>query len=196
MLLKEKFDISTCSFYEGESFEHTPGLTAMIGHVRQQDLISEPPIFMKTHESTGDDSAAIYIIRDGRAAIVSYFHYLRDVALAPSKLEDVITGNVWIGSWANHYRGWLPMSRPRTLMIRYEDLVERPDIALEEISNFIGLPLKATGELSKSFADLHSFYPQFFRSGSNDKAISEIEPYADLFWKHHGDVMDELGYRC
>ena len=195
ILLKEKFGTSTCSIYEGEKFDHVPGLNELIGHVKELDQKTEHRLLIKTHESHGDDGPALYIVRDGRAALISYFHYLNDVALYPAKLEDVITGSVWPGSWSDHYRGWLPLSRPRTLVIRYEDLVATPEAVLADVAEFTGLPLRDRGRLSKSFAELHAFYPQFFRSGSNDGAFAEIEPYSGLFWDYHGSVMDELGYR-
>jgi hypothetical protein len=73
-----------------------------------EDLIaaaraSPDRVFIKTHGPPRDDSPAIHILRDGRAAVVSYRHFLGDSeGLHDLSLAQVIRGEVGFGSWSGH----------------------------------------------------------------------------------------------
>lgn len=151
-------------------------------------------VFMKTHELPDDDAKAICIVRDGRASVVSYYHYRRDIAGEDVQLADVIKGDVWGGDWSSHARAWALSGRANTLVLRHEDIVADPEQALRRIAEFSDLPAPAA-VADVDFASLHSAMPQFFRTGSNSMNIAELRG-ADLalFWERHGQTMSELGY--
>ncbi len=83
------------------------------------------PVFVKTHRPPEDDQPAIYVLRSGRAAVLSYFDYLGwAFPDAGRSLVDLIVGNDSYGDWTSHYRSWAPDRRPGTMILRYEALLE------------------------------------------------------------------------
>jgi hypothetical protein len=88
---------------------------------------------VKTHEHPSDSNPAIYIIRDGRAACVSLWNFY-DQSLP---LEAIIAGQHRFGTWSNHVLSWNPWHRPRTLLLKYEDMTGNLPTILNEISEFL-----------------------------------------------------------
>ena len=129
-------------------------------------------------------------MRDGRAAIVSYYHYLRDVERIDVSLETVLEGRVYAGSWSEHFRAVASFST--RLLVRYEDLVATPSVVTERVSKFIGLAPSV--EFDLSFEEMQRTLPHFFRSGRNDQGISELAPLINRYRELHSDVMQQLGY--
>lgn len=151
------------------------------------------PALVKTHDLPEDDSPAIYIVRDGRPAINSYFHF--NQTFEPTSaltLTETIAGGGF-GSWSAHYRGWQPQQRPRTLFLRYEDLVLRPEAVIPRLAEF--LQREPMGGRVPTFAELRAKDPKFFRRGQNQDFLNEWSPtQISLFNTLHGEVMTELGY--
>lgn len=146
----------------------------------------------KTHDIETDDSPAIYIVRDGKASVVSYFHYCRNFEINRS-MESIIRGQTPFGSWSSHFRGWAPSEREATLLLRFEDIVAKPDDAIEQLADF--LCVRPMGRFEGDFQTLHAISPDFFRSGSNQRnALEMTEKEIALFDEIHGDLMRELGY--
>ena len=148
---------------------------------------------VKTHGGPIDDDPTIYIVRDGRMATVSYFHYLNSYVRQPVTLEDIIVGRQWPGSWSQHYKAWRPAERKSTLLITFEELRDDNMSACKKIGQFLQRePLK---NFDISFSELQQLNPKFFRSANDEKSLSEIQPMIDLFLEHHGETMKELGYK-
>jgi hypothetical protein len=149
--------------------------------------------FVKTHDLQPGPDKAIYVIRDGREAMVSFLNYLTHYGREPVDLSDVVTGAVPFGSWSDHVEGWDPAARPDTLLLRYEELAADPVAHLPVIARFIGRDT-VPGVLP-TFADLHAVNPAFFRSGRVDswKGVFS-EDLHRLFWVLHGGVMLRYGY--
>ena len=200
-MLKECFELRTHTLYgegDGRAFA-TPELREAVGFtstgLANQDLIDyarsvDEPVIVKTHEAPLTGDKTIHIVRDGRSAIVSYFHFMAEVENFPVPLENIIRGEVYAGSWSEHFNAW--MGRPDTLMLRYEDLVADPNAGARKISGFLGRPVLKP--FSKSFSEMKVLKPAFFRRGSDVANIAEIAHFSDLFELHHGKVMGELGY--
>ena len=155
-------------------------------------VIADGWLGVKTHDLPADDFPAIYVIRDGRAAIVSYYHMLRDFTEMKPSLEDIISGAVWPGSWSAHVDAWL--TREKTLQLRYEDLVSNPEAQCKKIAAF--LAVEQIAPFSQSFEKLQQHDPKLFRRGSNERNIAEIEPYTAEFLKAQGAMMNRLGYNA
>ena len=201
MVLKRVFEVRTTSIYDGEiqSKEFGRGELKTLmdpGKVQLDELdglrASPAVTCVKTHDGPLSNDPAIYIVRDGRAAIVSYFHFRNDIENIKTDMDKLIRGQVWPGSWSQHFRSWNPKSRPNTLVLRYEDLVDRFDVACNQLAQFLDVEQKAKFDVD--FSRLHGLHPSFFRRGRNAEALLEIEPHLDLFNEYHSDTMTELGY--
>jgi hypothetical protein len=202
MLLHEAFGLKTYSL-AGTREMATSGeeVGRLVGdmNVDWTDAVSATirsdtvPHFVKTHEepiSTNDP--CIYVVRDGRSAVVSYHHYLREVDGLDKSLDDVIDGRVYAGSWSEHYLNWLPRHRQNTLLLRYEAITDDPNQAVEDVAAFLGmLPVR---DFSIDFSYLHQLQPALFRVGDDAPNIAELGPSEPRFRERHGAVMRELGY--
>lgn len=187
VLLNAGFGTAVASKYD-EDFDAFP---EAFGHLLGR---SSPDRFhiLKTHDVEADSTPAIYLVRDGRAATVSYFHFCRRFELHRS-VESIIRGETPFGSWSSHYRGWQPAIRPNTLVLRFEDVVARADDTIEQIASFLGT--RPTGRFTGDFSTLQATSPDFFRSGSNVRNAMELtSAQLELFDALHGDLMSELGY--
>jgi hypothetical protein len=166
---------------------------------------------LKTHFPPATDDPAIYLLRDGRAATVSFFHYINEISKIEKTLEQVITGDIMFGDWSSHLQSWSPDTRRNTLMIKFENLTTNPELEIDRIGKFLGIkPLRSHSTSSGglffqpypiesnpfSFANLQSKYPDFFRAGDNNKNIKELEASGQdvAFWGKHKFMMERFGY--
>lgn len=149
---------------------------------------------VKTHERPSGADPAIYLVRDGRSSLISYYHYIRNVEGQDCSLADVIRGGVYGGSWSEHIYDWAPERRERTLLVRFENLVGDPERELQRIGQFLSLEPQASDVAS--FQRLNKIFPEFFRSGSDAANIREMEDSGleDLFWRWHTPMMVRMGY--
>lgn len=175
-----------------EALEEAPLLP-----VNWRQLLSHEPKaplrLIKTHGPPEDDAPAIYIARDGRAAIHSYYHYHKKYAFEQPSLTEVIAGACQFGSWSEHFRAWQPRQRPQTLFLRYDDLVGRPAEVIPDLARF--LQTQPVSDHLPTFAELQGRVPAFFRRGQNQDYLAEWTPgQMALFNRLHGDVMRELGF--
>lgn len=159
--------------------------------VREQGTVPH-----KTHDlsSAEQDMPAIYIIRDGREVMCSYLAYeQRRVKDGIVTMEEVIRGQVEFGSWSEHIRAWNVFDRPKTLVLRYEDMLADVGHCTERIGAFIGIkPLKKS---IPAFEAYKSALPGFFRSGTNTTWRELLTGrMLNLFYELHGDMMAVLGY--
>lgn len=95
--------------------------------------------FFKSHElPTPKYKNVIYIVRDGRDALVSYYNMHKNMGEEVS-IEDFFLGKVnMITSWENHTKSWVDNPyNSRILYVRYEDLISNPFYEYKKISNFI-----------------------------------------------------------
>jgi hypothetical protein len=90
-----------------------------------------------------DYRRVVYLVRDGRDAMVSYFHYLEAIEKRQLDfLELVKTGLSLIPcKWHEHVAAWSrnPFSA-QILVIKYEDLILQPVKELERFCHFINKP--------------------------------------------------------
>jgi len=203
-LMQHCFDIKTYSIYDDTNNIGTnASLMSIVGHVNHNldkhefhamASASKTIYFVKTHDLPIDDEKTIYIVRDGRSSVVSYYHYIKQFSRGTTvTVEDIIVGDCEFGSWSDHFEGWNPMKRPNTLLLRYEDLAQAPGKALKLISDFTGYPV--VSERPPSFAELKAINPNFFRSGGDAGNIGELKGQdLGLFWLLHGRLMTDLGY--
>ena len=198
-ILKRCFDQPSQSIYDDAEIAD-PEVARLVGH---EAVGANAPAFIagaaqagrslyvKTHEMPpADKHPAIHVVRDGRSAVVSHAHYLREILGRDITLAEVSEGKAGL-SWSHHVRAWGP--RPHTLTVRYEDLAAGDAATLKKISAFIGKPLLHGFDIS--FETLHALSPVFFRSGSDSANILEMDGETQrLFERLHGETLRALGY--
>jgi hypothetical protein len=205
MMLHQVFGcVSHSKYYSPEKFEqHNKINPASMGarplpsiwESAYESMTRDPDCayLVKTHDPPEDKQHAIYIVRNGLAAIRSYKHFLHDVNHVEYSLEQVIGGEPLFGSWGRHLDEWNPLERSNTLLLKYEDLVKCPDEQLQRVGDFIGLRRKT--KWVNSFDDLHARNPKMYRQGPNvsyGQGFTEAQKL--LFYALHGDWMARFGY--
>jgi hypothetical protein len=206
ILLKELSGIETYSIHD-DPLAQRIGLADTVGH---RPLASMPtsgtatPSFIKTHRLPEDTEPAIYLVRDGRDALVSYARYRvafrskqGKIRSLHSELRNLVEGQGPFGKWESHVFAWTRDRRGgTTTLVRFEDLIARPvevfRKALAETDT--GLEILEAGTIP-TFDELHRRWPDFFRKGQAGTWRTEMsEEIQDLFWATNGDAMTSLGY--
>jgi Sulfotransferase domain len=201
-ILQRCFDLGSYEIYQPIARPLGAECAAVIGERRFDDeskddflarARSSPELFLvKTHSPIPKSDRCIYIVRDGRAALVSYRRYLAEVENKTASLPELIAGERWPGSWHDHVGRFLRRAPKKTLVLCYEALSsENPP--LDKIGAFLGVsPLRP---FDVAFRSLHEIDPRIFPIGHNRVGIDTVErDHRDLFWKHCGPMMRTLGY--
>src|SRR5262245_49180365 len=109
--------------------------------------------YVKTHRLPDDNrEPAIYLIRDGRDALVSYAWFMLQIRQNKEAAEVsadefhatlarlIQSDNPSFGDWSANVRAW--GNRPNTIIVRFEELLRSPrEVALRAVSQ-LGLGLK------------------------------------------------------
>lgn len=155
---------------------------------------SEKEFFIKTHRGPDRmEDRVIYLVRDGRESITSYFHYRNTYNQAPP-LNDFIEGNTRVGSWAAHIDSWTNKHNANALLvIRFEDLIKNTNKFIDVIAQFIQ---REPGTYAlPDFKELKSINPKFFRSGKNTSWKDLFTEKDHLrFWELSHEQMLKFGY--
>lgn len=178
---------------------------------------------VKTHllpsQAEPNDPAikSVYLVRDGRDALVSIAHHRKDI-IAPESdfqinlLEAIIAPKgSHFGGWSENVRQW---SEHADIVIRFEDLIRDPITEVEKLRSIMTLPSPQLDKLP-TFKDLKFGTPKygaakkfladeeaqkeragkFFRKGKAGGWKEEMSPELEqLFWEIHGDTMRQLKY--
>jgi Sulfotransferase domain len=136
-------------------FEHISRVIPFLEQsLRQGDSLDQlpSPRILKTHLPykyvSRWSGKYIYIARDGRDVLVSYYQFYRNY-FAPetsfgSFFHDYLAGRVLYGSWFQHVAGWdAHRDDPNVLFLRYEELAESLEAIVERIAAFCGRSLSA-----------------------------------------------------
>ena len=112
----------------------------------------------KSHELPQESyKRVIYLVRDGRDAMVSYLHFNHKWNINVT-LEEMIkeNKNVYPAPWWQHVKAWTENPyNSEILYIRYEDLLENTAKELKRICEFIGI--ERDDELIKRIATGSTF---------------------------------------
>src|SRR5665213_4441239 len=128
IILNRCFGVSSQSIYDDAEFSD-PAVCGEVGH----EAIGDDPkgfiaaarrsgrdLYVKTHELPSPDRhPAIYVLRDGRSAVVSHAHYMAEFFHRDILLTDIIAGKLGV-SWSQHVNAWVMGGRPNLLVVRYE----------------------------------------------------------------------------
>lgn len=155
---------------------------------------SEEIYIIKTHDvPKNNEDKAIYLIRDGRESCFSYFKYQRNFTESAPSLLDIIYGKVAFGGWGKHVKAWDPVNREGTLLIKFEDLIERPQEYISQLADLLGVS-PSKGDVP-TFAELQQVNPKFFMSGKKNSWKSRFSEEEHLaFWMKNYSAMVAHGY--
>ena len=174
------------------------------------------PMFFKSHAlPTPDYKRVVYLLRDGRDAMVSYYHHLAAVEKEKIDfLEAVQTGKYFFPcKWHEHVQTWLdnPFGA-KMIVIKYEDLKKNSAYELRRFCDFV--ELKRSPEFVQMIVEGTTFekmrdkeikqgvgdsqWPKdktFRRRGSvgsyKDEMPAEV---LSAFLKDSGDTLRRCGY--
>ena len=157
----------------------------------------------------------IYVLRDPRDVLVSYWHHdrltQRDFKL--SLADFVRRDDHWPGRWDEHVSGWLlTHHHPRLLVVKYEDLQHDTVTALQHVVDFVGL-VHGVAELRQAAEDsrfdrMRSAEEQFgwkgVRAAKDERFVrrgqaggwrDELdEASVQAIQQKYGAVMRQVGY--
>ncbi len=202
IILNKVFDIKTYSVYNDKlDIQSCQKTREVVGHLLLPGKFnvdeyrgSEDEFFIKTHKYPDcSKDKVIYLVRDGRESITSYYHYRNTYNQAPP-LNDFIIGNTKVGSWADHIDLWTTKHNSNGLLIiRFEDLIKNTKEFIDIIAQFIKRQPK-TYDLP-DFQELKSINPKFFRSGKNTSWKDLFTEKDHLkFWELSHEQMLKFGY--
>lgn len=162
------------------------------------------------------DVPAVYIVRDGRDAMVSIAHHRKDLVAPGSdyyenlKMAIIAAEGSFFGGWSENVLQWIDRA---SIVMKFEDLIENPIDSVERLRPILELPEPNAVKLP-TFDDLKSKHFLYgsgkmrtpkerrdkkreyhFRRGVVGSWKDEMP--ADLhrlFWRLHGDAMKRLGY--
>ena len=187
-------------------------------HRPLDDNYADYPV-VKTHLLPGQlmpndrNIPAVYIVRDGRDALVSLAHHRRDIVEPGTDFENNLIEAI-VARQGSHFGGWsenvMAWTERADVIIRFEDLIIDPIKEAEKLRSIIDLPEPDASKLP-SFEDLKFGRPQY--GGGGEEAFNETinkknfrkgktgtyetEMNADiqaLFWRHHRTAMQQMGY--
>lgn len=137
------------------------GEIAELRHAAQARIAAESlgTCFVKTHNMLGSfdghplqnwgvTSGAVYVVRNPLDVAVSMTHHFGlsvDDAIERLGNENVATANdalfvsQFLGSWSMHVAGWADQASERILVVRYEDLLDKPGKHFARIARLVGL---------------------------------------------------------
>jgi hypothetical protein len=220
LLLFHGLGLKTYSEYNDPLMEQLD-MSEAVGHALLPGNLSELAAadecyLVKTHGLPSDDRPAVYLVRDGRDAVVSHARFLTefmkhrgvvgrlerwlDVPRFSTLLRQLIVGH-WrldrmrYGGWSTNVLAWTRRTGGPLLVIRYEDLVAQPEVWLGRVVEAFSLRSGNQALRVPDFASLHARWPQFFRKGRAGAWREEMsDDMHALFWQHHGEGMRALGY--
>ena len=118
-------------------------------YIKVQDIINKSRSlqFLKTHSfffdkfiNLNNTLGVIYIVRDPRNVIISFSNFMNMSMEETLKFMTKGKGDglSWIDNWSKNYNSWkIFQNHQKYLLIKYEDLIQKPDKIFLEILEFI-----------------------------------------------------------
>ncbi|MCB1490110.1 MAG: sulfotransferase domain-containing protein [Bauldia sp.] len=190
------------------------------------------PVFVATHNANAIDrghpavnlavsAGAIYLLRNPLDVAVSISHF-QGISIDQAIDEMAVSGRsiaanrenvpVITGSWSEHVKSWTDHSHPVVLVVRYEDLAEKPaesfaaiarhllmtptDEQLDKAIAMAGFDRLREQEAREGFAgNLEGSTEPFFRAGRQDQWRNALtSTQVDRVVKAHQPLMRKFGY--
>jgi hypothetical protein len=102
----------------------------------------------------GPSMKYIYVVRNGRDVVVSFYHHLSNQVGAAGSLNqsfaeflnDWCHGRIVFGSWIDHLHSWISACndpKSNILLMRYEDMKGNLKGSIEKVARFLEVPVSA-----------------------------------------------------
>ncbi len=154
-------------------------------HMNPYFVRVSPVMAFKSHEAKPGEQhkRVIYLIRDVRDVLLSYYHMLNSqypgkYSLKQMMMEQFSCG---YGKWGDHVHAWtsnVPDSRDQ-IVVRYEDLLEAAVPTLQTIGQFVGL--KMPSDAYRDLADRVEFSKMKAREKQFGMASARWDPKNTFF---------------
>lgn len=149
-------------------------------------LFNPNNLIIKTHNLPDGGEQAIYVLREGRAACVSLWHFWNKTVSLP----DIVRGHSGAGSWSRHVLGWLD-HQGLVAVLRYEDLLARPEGLIAALSTVFGPPPADPAEPLRKRATLAKRENLWVKAQS-DWRVHWSDELEDLFRQHNQPALDRM----
>ncbi|MEQ9673248.1 MAG: sulfotransferase domain-containing protein [Roseovarius indicus] len=187
--------------------------------------------FVKTHNVRAEafgvtlipdrfTKSAIYIIRNPLDMLVSFARHYglshQDTATAIARSDhansaDGTTVTQFLGSWSEHVASWTENMPYPVCVLRYEDMLEKPEESFSKVLSHIGIPndparldkairFSSFDELSKQeqdggFVESSPMNERLFSMGKSGQWQSELSPeIVEQVKSDHHKYMKKYGY--
>jgi len=187
-------------------------------------------VFVKTHSMAGAidgvplltpqvSAGSIYVVRNPLDVAISMSHHFgidQDAAIDYLNNENSATENSemfvteFLGSWSQHVKSWADLESERILILRYEDLLDKPAKWFGKVARMVGTEdrarierairhsdFRALAEMEKrdGFVEVPIKGKRFFRAGRSNQWREKLsrEQVARII-KAHREQMQRFGY--
>ncbi len=188
-------------------------------------------VFVKTHNFLGEccdislhtmdvTAGAIYVVRNPLDVVISmsdHFGVGLDAAITrlgdPAAATETTDAHVseFHSDWSTHVKSWTAQPNPGLHILRYEDMLDRPNRSFRQLATFLGLTpphdrlrkaikfssfetLRAQ-EKKESFKERSEYSQAFFRAGRKQQWRSQLTPaQIDRVVAAHSEQMARFGY--
>ncbi|KAG8434048.1 hypothetical protein GDO86_012423 [Hymenochirus boettgeri] len=151
-LIKNKGDPTECntvlSMQRSPWFECITGLPDVENLARPRIISSHLPCHVFAKSVFESKAKVLYTIRNPKDVFVSRFHFnkmlkiYKDERGFQDSLNDFLQGNIMFGSWFDHVKGWLQMTKHENFFyITYEELQQDLRGSVVRICKFLGKEL-------------------------------------------------------
>jgi estrone sulfotransferase len=168
------------------------------GNVVSKFAMLPDPRYFRTHSLfNASFPNVIYLLRDPRDVMVSYFHFCKltnpDFNLAMK--EFIIREDFMICGWDVHVSGWLLENTPKSLlMVKYEEILSDAVTVLRKIADYSKLECQESDLIRVSSASEFGK----MRSLENKFGVDRVKDYSEKFIRRgeSGVWRDELDEEC
>ncbi|MBS0582285.1 MAG: sulfotransferase domain-containing protein [Proteobacteria bacterium] len=187
-------------------------------------------VFVKTHSMAGVidgvplltpqvSAGSIYVVRNPLDVAISMSHHFGidlDAAIDYLNNENSATENSalfvieFLGSWSQHVKSWADMESERILILRYEDLLEKPAKWFGKVARMVGTEDRARVERAVRHSDFRALADmekrdgfvevpikgkRFFRAGRSNQWREKLsrDQVARII-EAHREQMQRFGY--
>ncbi|XP_069840608.1 sulfotransferase 1A1-like isoform X2 [Dendropsophus ebraccatus] len=124
------------------------GTEVLDGRNSPRVIKSHLPVHLLPSSFWEKKSKIIYMARNPKDVVVSYYHFYRMAIVHPDPgtfeefIQKFIEGKVAFGSWSDHVKDWWKIRHQEDILyLFYEDMLEDPKREIRKVMKFIGKDL-------------------------------------------------------